>query len=218
MYHQLVTKGGTLMAQYAAESEHSASVAPSLANPGPLGLCGFALTTFVLSSINAGWFSAGATTVVVGLALFYGGAAQFCAGMWEFKTGNTFGATAFTSYGAYWLSFAAILLPGTGIVDALVKANVVDQALGLYLLAWGIFTAIMFLGTLRSNLALIGVFGFLTLTFLSLAIGHLTTTSGLLTLGGYLGIVTAILAWYTALAGLLSSGKSAFTLPVFPIS
>ncbi len=206
------------MAQYAAETEHSAVAAPAVANPSPLGLCGFALTTFVLSSINAGWFSAGATTVIVGLALFYGGAAQFCAGMWEFKTGNTFGATAFTSYGAFWLSFAAILIPGTGILDGLVKANAVESALGLYLLAWGIFTAIMFLGTLRSNFALIGVFGFLTLTFLSLAIGHLSGTSGLLTLGGYLGIVTAILAWYTALAGLLNSGKSAFTLPVGPIA
>jgi uncharacterized protein len=218
MYHQLVTKGGTFMAQYAAEAEHSASVAPSLANPSPLGLCGFALTTFALSSINTGWFPVGATMVVVGLALFYGGAAQFCAGMWEFKAGNTFGATAFTSFGAFWLSYAAILLPGTGILDALVKAGVVDQALGLFLLAWAIFTAIMFLGVLKSNLALIGVFGFLTLTLLSLSLSHLTGTSALLTVGGYLGIVTAILAWYTALAGLLSSGKSAFTLPVGPIS
>src|SRR5438552_5991412 len=201
------------MAQYAAETEHSAVAASAVANPSPLGLCGFALTTFVLSSINAGWFSAGATTVIVGLALFYGGAAQFCAGMWEFKTGNTFGATAFTSYGAFWLSFAAILIPGTGILDGLVKANAVEPALGLYLLAWGIFTAIMFLGTLRSNFALMGVFGFLTLTFLSLAIGHLAGASALLTLGGYLGVVTAIIAWYTALAGLLNSGKSAFTLP-----
>ncbi|MBA2395194.1 MAG: acetate uptake transporter [Ktedonobacteraceae bacterium] len=206
------------MAQYAAESENSSYVAPAIANPGPLGLCGFALTTFVLSAINAGWFSAGATTIVVGLALFYGGAAQFCAGMWEFKTGNTFGATAFTSYGAFWLSFAAILLPGTGVLDALVKAGAVESALGLYLLAWGIFTAIMFLGTLKSNMALIGVFGFLTLTFLSLAIGHLSGASALITLGGYLGIITAIVAWYTALAGLLSSGKSAFTLPVGPIA
>jgi len=207
------------MAQYAAETEHTASAVSTVANPGPLGLSAFALTTFVLSSINAGWFSAGATTVVLGLALFYGGAAQFAAGMWEFKTGNTFGATAFTSYGAFWLSFAAILLPGTGVLDSLVKAGVVDQALGLYLLAWAIFTAIMFLGTLRNNFALIGVFGFLTLTFLSLALGHLISgASGFLTLGGYLGIVTAILAWYTALAGILSSSKSAFTLPVGPIS
>lgn len=205
------------MAQYAAESEHSYA-APAVANPGPLGLCGFALTTFVLSAINAGWFDAGATTVVVGLALFYGGAAQFCAGMWEFKTGNTFGATAFTSYGAFWLSFAAILLPGTGILSSLVAAKAVEPALGLYLLAWGIFTAIMFLGTLKLNMALIGVFGFLTLTFLSLAIGHLSGASALLTLGGYLGIITAILAWYTALAGILNSGKSAFTLPLGPIA
>ena len=204
------------MAQYAAETEKSTYGAPVVANPGPLGLCAFALTTFVLSSINAGWFSAGATTIIVGLALFYGGAAQFAAGMWEFRTGNTFGATAFTSYGAFWLSFAAILLPGTGVLASLVKAGAVEQALGIYLLAWGIFTAIMFLGTLKSNLALMGVFAFLTLTFLSLAFGHLSGASALITLGGYLGIITALLAWYTALAGLLSSGRSAFTLPVGP--
>jgi succinate-acetate transporter protein len=206
------------MAQYAAETESNAYVAPAIANPGPLGLSAFALTTFVLSAINAGWFPASETNIVVGLALFYGGAAQLLAGMWEFKTGNTFGATAFTSYGAFWLSFGAILIPGTGIADALVKANVLDQALGLYLLAWGIFTAIMFLGTLKTNIALMGVFAFLTLTFFALAIGKLTGASTIGMLGGYLGLITALFAWYTGLAGLLSSSRSAFSLPVGPIS
>ncbi len=204
------------MAQYAAEADNTASVAATVANPGPLGLCAFAMTTFVLSSINAGWFPAGATNIVIGLALFYGGAAQFAAGMWEFKTGNTFGATAFTSYGAFWLSFGAIFIPGLNIAGAL--GGSLHQALGVYLLGWTIFTAIMLLGTLRNNLALIGVFAFLTLTFLSLTLGELTGNSAFHTLGGYLGVITAIIAWYTALAGLLSSSKSSFLLPVGPIA
>src|SRR5438045_3410703 len=145
------------MAQLARQRSEPVAAAPAVANPGPLGLCGFALTTFVLSSINAGWFPAGATNIVVGLALFYGGLAQLLAGMWEFRTGNTFGATAFTSYGAFWLSFAAIFLPGFGILAAFVPKGgiapdpaILHPALGLYLLGWTIFTGLMFLGTLRS--------------------------------------------------------------------
>src|SRR5579883_2655188 len=100
------------MAQLAAErSEQPAAAAPATANPAPLGLCGFALTTFVLSTLNAGWFSAATFGVVVPLALFYGGLAQLLAGMWEFKAGNTFGATAFSSYGAFWLSFTVLFIP-----------------------------------------------------------------------------------------------------------
>ncbi len=198
------------MAQYAAERVEAAPVA----NPAPLGLCGFALTTFVLSTINAGWFPAGATNVVVGLALAYGGLAQLLAGMWEFRSGNTFGATAFSSYGAFWLSFAAILIPGTGILAAI--GPVVHSALGVYLLGWTIFTALMFLGTLRANLALMAVFALLTLTFLLLALGELLGSDGLHIFGGYLGILTALVAWYTALAGILASSKNMFQLPVWP--
>jgi succinate-acetate transporter protein len=219
MYHQLVTKGGTFMAQYAAETEKSTYAAPAIANPGPLGLSAFALTTFVLSSINAGWFNAGATTVVVGLALFYGGAAQFCAGMWEFKAGNTFGATAFTSYGAFWLSFAVIFIPGFGIASSLTAAGAIHQGVGLYLLAWTIITALLLVGSLKTNIALIAVFAFLTLTFLSLTIGELAGSAGspaFHTLGGYLGLITALVAWYSALAGLLSSSKFPFSLPIGP--
>lgn len=206
------------MAQYAAETEsRAAAAAPVIANPGPLGLSAFALTTFVLSSVNAGWFP-GATSVVIGLALFYGGIAQLCAGMWEFKTGNTFGATAFSSYGGFWLALGFTLLPGSGIAADLVKANVLHQGLGLFLLGWTIFTVVMFIGTLRSNVALIAVFAVLALTFLSLTLGELTGSSTFGTLGGWLGVITAILAWYTALAGLLSSSKSAFSLPVGPIA
>ena len=201
------------MAQVAAE--RSGIVAPVVADPAPLGLCGFALTTFVLSSINAGWFSATGTAIVVGLALFYGGLAQLCAGMWEFRRNNTFGATAFTSYAAFWLSFAAIFIPGTGILAGI--APVLHQALGVYLLGWTIFTGLMFIGTFRLNGALIAVFGLLFLTFLLLTIGELGASTGAHQIGGYLGVLTAIAAWYTALAGVLASIRSPLQLPVFPM-
>jgi succinate-acetate transporter protein len=193
------------MAQITVPREH-APAATIVANPGPLGLCAFALTTFVLSSVNAGLIP-GADKMVIGLALFYGGAIQVLAGMWEFRTGNTFGATAFSSYGAFWLAL------GFSIWQGLVPS---PAALGFFLLGWTIYTGIMFLGTLRINMALIGVFAALFLTFLSLTIGVLGAGATFVQLGGYLGLLTAIGAWYTALAGLLSSGRAMFTLPVGP--
>ena len=187
-----------------------------IANPGPLGLCGFALTTFLLSAINAGILTGkGDDKLVIGLALFYGGIAQLLAGMWEFRTGNTFGATAFASYGAFWLSFAAILFGWGFSADSPPTA----KAVGFYLLGWTIFTGLMMLASLRTNGATAIVFILLFVTFLLLALGKLGDSSNLGKLGGYLGILTAIAAWYTALAGVLSSvfgGKQ--VLPVFPLS
>lgn len=196
-------------------TERAAPAAPAIANPAPLGLCGFALTTFVLSAANAGLFTGSA--IVLGLAFFYGGLAQLCAGMWEFKTGNTFGATAFTSYGAFWISLAFTLTPffGGKSIAELLGTNL-GSALGIYLLGWTIFTGMMMLGTFRSNGALIAVFVALFLTFLFLTIGALGGASGMTTFGGWLGIITAILAWYTALAAILEHGKVA-KLPTFPI-
>lgn len=174
----------------------------TIANPAPLGLCAFALTTFVLSAANAKLFTG--AEVVIGLALFYGGIAQVLAGMWEFKTGNTFGATAFTSYGAFWLAVAASLQ---------LKLIPNDHAFGFFLIGWTIFTGIMFLATLKTNAALIALFGFLFVTFLLLAMGAFNGGSTNV-IGGYLGLATAAIAWYTALAGLLASMPSAFKLPV----
>jgi len=203
------------MAQIA--TEHSEPVAAAVANPAPLGLSAFALTTFVLSSANAGLISAG--NVVLGLALFYGGIVQILAGLQEFKQGNTFGATAFCSYGGFWLAFGTILTPAFGIVAAYPKSADLHTALGYFLLGWTIFTLLMFFGTLRSNMALIAVFGFLFLTFLALTIAELGGGSTFGTIGGYLGIITALVAWYTALAGVLAStANAAFTLPVGPRS
>jgi succinate-acetate transporter protein len=193
------------MAQLAAERSGQPAVAAT-ANPAPLGLCAFALTTFVLSAANAGLFTG--ATIVIGLALFYGGLGQMLAGMWEFRAGNTFGATAFTSYGAFWLAV------GVTLQWKLIPNG---TAFGFFLLGWAIFTALMFLGTLRSNVALIAVFGLLFLTFLFLAIGALGGSSGMTSFGGWLGILTALVAWYTALAGILASGNNVFRLPVWPM-
>lgn len=197
------------MAQIAADSERTAPVAVAVANPAPLGLSAFALTTFVLSAANAQLFPLADVTVLVGLAFFYGGLAQMLAGMWEFKAGNTFGATAFTSYGAFWIAVAAVVqfkLAGPG-----------TAGFGWFLLGWTIFTGMMFLGTLRSNLALLGVFGFLFLTYLALTIGDLGSNTTMNQIGGWLGIITALVAWYTALAGVLASVKAPFQLPTFPL-
>jgi succinate-acetate transporter protein len=205
------------MAQYASEDAQAAAAAaaPAMANPAPLGLCGFALTTFVLSANNAGLYKLSGVVIVAGLALFYGGLAQLLAGLQEFRNGNTFGATAFCSYGAFWLSFSVFLIPFFGINLA---NSAVVAGIGYYLVAWAIFTGMMFLGALRSNLALLAVFGFLFITYVALAIGWLSGLSVTwIQIGGWLGIITALLAWYTALAGVLSSSRSAFTLPVFPI-
>lgn len=185
-----------------------------IANPGPLGLSGFALTTFFLSLVNAGVLTGkGDIFVVVGLAVFYGGIAQLLAGMWEFRAGNTFGATAFTSYGAFWLSFAALLLPGFGAAVGIASTT----AVGYYLLGWAIFTGIMMLGTFRLNVGLVAVFVLLFVTFLLLAIGDFSGNANITKIGGWAGILTAIAAWYNALAGILTfvmKGKT--ILPIVP--
>jgi len=187
-----------------------------IANPGPLGLAGFALTTFVLSLVNAGILSDTHVGIVIGLAVAYGGIAQFSAGMWEFRSGNTFGATAFSSYGAVWISFG-ILLIGTGVT----AGNAPDAtAVGYYLLGWAIFTGLMMLASFRTNGATALVFVLLFITFLLLAIGKLGPSTNIYGLGGWFGLATAVVAWYTALAGVFASfsktGKG--ILPVFPFA
>ncbi len=191
------------MAQIPADSGPVEAAPSGIANPAPLGLCAFALTTFVHSAANAKLFTGDA--IVLGLAYFYGGLAQLLAGMWEFRAGNTFGATAFSSYGAFWMAFALT-------VQFHLVPN--ELALGYFRLGWTIFTGMMLIAALRQNMALIALFGSLFVTFLLLTIGAFG--GGTSQLGGYFGIATAIIAWYTALAGLLASMPSAFKLPVGP--
>jgi succinate-acetate transporter protein len=191
--------------------------APTIANPGPLGLCGFALTTFVLSLHNAGAgvSPTGPHGVVTGLAFFYGGLVQLLAGMWEFKTGNTFGATAFSSYGGFWLSFGLIFIPSANIVGSYAgNTALLEKSLGYYLLGWTIFTGIMLIASHRSNYGLISLFFFLFITFIMLTAGKLNESVPCTQAGGALGVVTAFIAWYNALSGLLTKQSSYFLLPI----
>ena len=180
-----------------------AAVDTSIADPAPLGLAAFALTTFVLSCANAGLMPKGGDFVVLGLALAYGGVAQFCAGMWEFKRNNTFGATAFTSYGAFWISFALLLTLYVGKIPA----AAVPSAIGTFLFAWGVFSCYMTLGAAKVGRPLLTVFVLLDITFFLLAAGAFESIPGLSTAGGYFGIATAIAAWYCSARGLLASAS-----------
>ncbi|KAJ2000342.1 hypothetical protein GGI04_004190 [Coemansia thaxteri] len=186
-------------------------------NPGPLGLSAFALTTFVLSLHNGGIGQklGSPPNVVVGLAFFYGGLCQLLAGMWEFAAGNTFGATAFSSYGGFWMSYAAILTPWFGVLDALEAAGstVTSHALGIFLLGWAIMTFIFFLATLRTNLGMCLLFAFLDITFILLCAGEWNSKPRVSQAGGYFGMFTALIAWYIAASDLIGHHNSFFALP-----
>lgn len=182
-----------------------------LADPAPLGLAAFALTTFVLSSINAGWVPATVEPVVFGVALAYGGIAQFAAGMWEFAKGNVFGATAFTSFGAFWVSFW--WLTAHSGLDKL-SAGDAGKGVGVYLLAWGIFTAYMTVPATRVSAAVATVFVLLTATFLVLSWSDFAASDGIHKLGGYLGLLTALAAWYASFAGVIAFTHKRQVLPV----
>ncbi|KAM0747152.1 hypothetical protein T439DRAFT_328921 [Meredithblackwellia eburnea MCA 4105] len=183
------------------------------ANPAPLGLSAFALTTFVLSLVNVKANGVTVPNVVVGLALFYGGLVQLLAGMWEFAVGNTFGATAFSSYGGFWLSFAFLISPWSDIGSAYAKTEDFEHAIGFYLFGWFIFTFIMLIASLRSSVALVGVFFFLTITFLLLGISKFVNNGSIAVAGGAFGLITAFNAWYVACTGLLTPDTSYFILP-----
>src|SRR6201747_277385 len=183
------------------------------ADPGPLGLAAFALTTFILSMFNSGLVSSAGEPVVLGVALAYGGLAQLLAGMWEFRTGNTFGAVAFTSFGAFWLSFWAFVTFFAGEVPA---AHVGD-AVGLYLIAWGIFTTYMFVASLRTNAAVALVFFLLAVTFFLLGIGNSGGNEGMVEVGGWFGLATAAAAWYASFAAVVNSTFGRTVLPVRPL-
>ena len=183
-----------------------------IADPAPLGLAAFAMTTFVLSCVNAGLADKAIEPVVLPLALFYGGLGQLLAGMWEFRKANTFGALAFSSYGTFWLSFAGyveFIAPG-------LPAESSASATGLFLLAWTIFTAYMTLASLRVSGAVAAVFIVLLATFVFLTIGVYTGDATMTAIGGYLGIVTAALAWYASFAGVTNATFQKTVLPLFP--
>ena len=190
------------------------AAAMSIADPAPLGLAAFALTTFVLSFFNAGLVSSTGEPVVLGLALAYGGLAQLLAGMWEFRTGNTFGAVAFTSYGAFWLSFWAFV---QFFEKSVPKADA-GHAVGLFLIAWGIFTAYLFIASLRTTAAVALVFILLAVTFFVLGIGNAGAHPNIIKAGGWIGLATAAAAWYASFAAVTNSTFGRIVLPVRPLS
>jgi hypothetical protein len=190
-----------------------AATAVTIADPAPLGLAAFALTTFVLSMFNAGLVDAKGEPIVLGLALAYGGVAQLLAGMWEFRKGNTFGATAFSSYGAFWISFWAYV---AFFAKGIPEANR-GTAAGLYLIAWGIFTTYMWVASLRTTAAVNLVFLLLAITFFVLGIGDAVGNDTISKLGGWLGLATAVAAWYASFAGVTNFTFGREVLPVRPL-
>ncbi|QKJ67200.1 acetate uptake transporter [Deefgea piscis] len=178
------------------------------ANPAPLGLMGFGMTTVLLNLHNLGLF--GNSAMILAMGIFYGGLAQLIAGVLEWKKGNTFGTTAFTSYGCFWLSLVGLLvLPEMGLAEA-----ATSSAMGAYLLMWGIFTAFLFIGTLKMDKASQFIFGSLTLLFALLAISDFSESATIKQIAGFVGLLCGASAIYTAMAQVLNEvyGKTIFCL------
>ena len=186
-----------------------------IADPGPLGLACFALTTFVLSVFNAGLLDAQAQPVVLGLALFYGGLAQVIAGVLEFLKKNLFGATAFTSYGAFWMAYWYLSSHPEAFVQGIDPA-LRAQGVGVFLLGWTIFTAYMLIAVTKVNGGLTFTFSVLLGAFACLTLGDFTGVMLLTRLGGYFGLAAALGAWYCSFAGVVNFTHGRTVLSVFP--
>ena len=182
------------------------AVGTGIADPAPLGLAAFALTTFLLSTVNAGWAKNTSGADWLGYALAYGGFCQLLAGMWEFRNRNVFGATAFSTYGGFWI--------GLGLWALLAHAPAGTKDVGWILLAFAIFNTYMLIFASQLNVAVFGVFLTLELTEIFLFIGILGGSSGMVKAGGVIGIITAFVAWYTSAAGVINGMKGKVVLPV----
>ena len=191
--------------------QSSITIKDNSANPGPLGLFGFGMTTILLNLHNAGIYEM--NSMILAMGLFYGGIAQIIAGILESKKNNSFGMTAFISYGFFWLTLVAlIVMPKLGWIPA-----ASNNAMIAYLIMWGIFTLLLFFGTLRISKALQFVFGTLTLLFFLLAAGHITGNESLEKFTGYEGILCGASAVYTGIAGLLNEIYGRTVLPTGPV-
>jgi succinate-acetate transporter protein len=202
-----------------------APATPVVADPAPLGLAGFALTTVLLSAFNAGLINNGkvapGSLIFVGMALAYGGLGQFMAGMWEFRNRNTFGATAFSSFGAFWIGVGALFV--FDVVGRPVVAFWAGDGVIWFLFCWAVFTTYMWVASFRVSGAVMLVFLLLALTFWALWIGALQGTGGapgkgFTQIGGYLGLATAIVAFYTSFAGVVNSTFGRVIAPVYPLN
>ncbi len=184
------------------------TIKDNTSNPAPLGLLGFGMTTVLLNIHNAGFIPM--SSMILAMGIFYGGLAQVIAGIMEWKKNNTFGTTAFTSYGLFWLSLVALLImPDICTVD-----GACANAMGFYLLMWGIFTGVMFIGTLKLNKALQFVFGSLTILFALLALGDFTGSEIITRIAGFEGIICGFSAIYAGLAQVLNE---LYKKPIWPL-
>jgi len=191
------------------ERPSTVMMAPA-ADPAPLGLGAFALTTFLLSAANAGWMGSASGNAWLGYAFAYGGLCQLLAGMWEFRNRNVFGATAFSTYGGFWIGlglWALLVAPAAGTAKG-------GKDIAWILLAFAIFNTYMLLWSTHVNMAVFGVFLTLELTEIILFIGGFAGNSGIIKIGGYVGVLTALVAWYTSAAGVINGMRGVPLVPV----
>jgi succinate-acetate transporter protein len=192
-----------------------AALQSGIADPAPLGLGAFALTTFLLSAFNAGWMTSASGLAWLGYAFAYGGLGQLLAGMWEFRNRNVFGATAFSTYGGFWIGLGLyFVLVGNGLLAHPATAGEFSKDVGWILLAFAIFNTYMLLWSTQVNAAVFAVFLTLELTEIILFIGNFTGSSGTVKFGGYVGVLTAVCAWYASAAGVANGMGGRFRVPV----
>ncbi|HEY6473351.1 MAG TPA: acetate uptake transporter [Acidimicrobiales bacterium] len=194
-------------------SDERSPVRQLVADPAPLGLGAFAMTTFALSISNTNIWGAGVSAALA-LALVYGGSAQLLAGMWEFVRKNTFGALAFTSYGAFWISYYVL---SRSIIPTIKSPADVSVAVGVFLLGWTIFTFYMTIASFRVSGAVVAVFVLLTATFVLLTIGAFDNMATVTKAGGWVGIATAAAAWYASFAGVVNDTFKKSIVPTLPL-
>ena len=188
-----------------------AQAVSGIADPAPLGLAAFALTTFLLSAVNAGWAGSSTGSAWLGYAFAYGGLVQLLAGMWEFRNRNVFGSTAFSTYGGFWIGLGLWALL---VAPHATAASAADHDLGWILLAFAIFNTYMLLFSTQVNAAVFAVFLTLELTEIILFIGNFAGNTGIVKVGGVVGIITALAAWYASAAGVINGMKGTVVLPV----
>jgi uncharacterized protein len=194
-------------------ADEAPAVPAPIADPAPLGLAAFALTTFLLSAANANWMGAATGDSWLGYALAYGGSIQLLAGMWEFRNRNVFGATAFSTYGGFWIG---LFLWVQFVAPHAASAAAASHDLGWILLAFAIFNTYMLIMSTQLNIAVFGVFLTLEITEIVLFIGNFTMNSSVVHIGGVIGVITALVAWYTSAAGVANGIGGRITLPVGP--
>jgi succinate-acetate transporter protein len=194
-------------------AEEVSTIPAPIADPAPLGLAAFALTTFLLSAANANWMQAATSNAWLGYALAYGGAIQLLAGMWEFRNRNVFGATAFSTYGGFWIG---LFLWVQFVAPSAKSASAADHDLGWILLAFAIFNTYMLIMSTQLNIAVFVVFLTLEITEIVLFIGNFAGNTTIVHIGGVIGVITAVAAWYASAAGVANGTPGRIKLPVGP--